>query len=167
MSTQKAIDVNGSEIVSTVLLKLLNDFPGLNGKHIKFSILEDKTGMAFFPVSGATIVSRKESITGHVSMQCSYPFNIIYRVATKTETQKLTVKEFLDALGKWLEQQPIVINGEEIKLPEYPYLDSGRVITSIERTSPGHLSAVYQDGVEDWAISINLKYENDYDKNIF
>lgn len=167
MNNQKAIDVNGSEIVSTALLKLLNDFPGLNGKSIRFSVLEDKSGLGFFPVSGATIVSRKESITGHVSMQCSYPFNVIYRAATKTETQKLTIKEFLDALGKWLELQPVVINGEESKLHEYPKLDSGRVITSIERSSPGHLSAAYQDGVEDWAISITLKYTNDYEKNLF
>lgn len=167
MSGQKAIDVNGSEIVSTALLKLLNSFPGLNGKQIKFSMLEDKSVLGFFPVSGATIVSKRESVTGHVFMQCSYPFNIIYRAAAKTETQKLTIKEFLDALGKWLELQPIVINGEEIKLHKYPDLDSGRVITSVERSSPGHLSAAYQDGVEDWAIAITLKYTNEYDTKIF
>lgn len=161
---QRSIDVNGSEIVSTALLTLLNEFPALNGKRIKFSTLEDKTGLGFFPTSGAAILSRKESITGHVNIQCAYPFNIIYRAAAKTEGQKLAIKEFLDTLGKWLEQQPIIINGEQVKLLAYPKLDKGRIITSIARNSPGHLSAAYQDGVEDWLVSAVLRYKYEYDK---
>lgn len=160
---QKPIDVNGSEIVSTALLKLLNEFPGLNGKQIKFSTLEDKTGLGFFPTSGAAILSTKQSITGHVIMQCAYPFNVIYRAAAKSETQKLTLKELLDTLGKWLERQPVVINGETVQLHEYPELDKGRIITSIARNSPGHINAAYQDGVEDWLISAVLRYKYEYD----
>jgi hypothetical protein len=160
---QRAIDVNGSDIVSTVLLELLNQFPALDGKRIKFSTLEDTTGLGFFPTSGAAILSRKGSVTGHVVLQCAYPFNIIYRAAAKTETQKLAIKEFLDTLGRWLEQQPITVNGETIQLHEYPELDEGRIITSIARNSPGHLSAAYQDGVEDWLISAVLRYKYEYD----
>lgn len=161
---QRPIDVNGSEIVSTALMELLNQFPALNGKRIKFSTLDDTSGLGFFPINGAAILSRKESITGHVSLQCAYPFNVIYRAAARTETQKLSIKEFLDTLGKWLEQQPIVVSGETQKLHEYPELDEGRIITSIARTSPGHLSAAYQDGVEDWLVSILLRYKYEYDK---
>lgn len=164
MAIQKAIDVDGSEIVSTALMNLINEFPGLNGKRIKFSTLEDKLGIGFFPTSGAAVLSRKETITGHVIIQCAYPFNVIYRTAAKTETQKLMVKEFLDTFGKWLEQQPIVANEVTEQLHEYPKLDHGRIITSITRNSPAHLSAAYQDGVDDWLISMLLRYKYEYDK---
>ena len=160
---QKPIDVQGSEIVSTALMTLINEFPALNGKHICFSTLEDKSGLGFFPTSGAAILSRKESITGHVILQCAYPFNVIYRAAAKSETQKLTIKEFLDTFGKWLERQPIIVNGDQTQLHEYPELDEGRIITSISRSSPAHLNTAYQDGVEDWLVSLQLRYKYEYD----
>lgn len=159
---QRPIDVQGSEIVSTALLQLLNQFPALDGKQIQFSTLGDTSGIGFFPTSGSAILTRRESITGHVSMQCAYPFNIIYRAAARSETQKLAIKEWLDTLGKWVERQPIIVNGETVQLMEYPELDEGRIITSIYRNSPGHLSAAYQDGVEDWLVSIVLRYKYDY-----
>jgi hypothetical protein len=164
LKKEQVIDVNGSEIVSTALLKLLNEFPGLDGKRIKFSTLEDKSGIGFFPTSGAVLISHVKSITGHVAQECAYPFNVLYRAAPKTEQQKLRIKEFLDMLGKWLEQQPITVNGENSQLHEYPKLDEGRVIKSINRTSPGHLNGVYQDGVEDWLVSVTLRYTYEYDE---
>ena len=163
MAQNSPIDVQGSEIVSTALMTLINEFPALNGKRICFSTLEDKSGLGFFPTSGAAILSRKESITGHVSLQCAYPFNVIYRAAAKSETQKLMIKEFLDTFGKWLEQQPIIVNGEQTQLHEYPELDEGRIITSISRNSPAHLNTAYQDGVEDWLVSLQLRYKYEYD----
>jgi len=161
---QRPIDVKGSEIISTALLKLINEFPAIDEKRIQFSMLDDKTGLGFFPTAGAAILSRKEGITGHVSLQCAYPFNVIYRAAPKTETQKLSIKEFLDTFGKWLERQPIMVNGQTEQLHEYPELDNGRmIITSIARNTPAHLNAAYQDGVEDWLVSILLRYKYEYD----
>lgn len=160
---QRPIDVQGSEIISTALLELINEFPALNGKTVKFSTLEDKSGLGFFPTSGAAILSRKESVTGHVRLECAYPFNVIYRAAVKSETQKLSVKEFLDALGKWLERQQIIVSGNTEQLHEYPELDEGRIITSIARSAPAHCNAAYQDGVEDWLISILVRYKYEYD----
>ena len=160
---QRPIDVQGSEIISTALLELINEFPALNGKTVKFSTLEDKLGLGFFPTSGAAILSRKESVTGHVRLECAYPFNVIYRAAVKSETQKLSVKEFLDALGKWLERQQIIVSGNTEQLHEYPELDEGRIITSIARSAPAHCNAAYQDGVEDWLISILVRYKYEYD----
>ena len=159
---QYAIDIDGTEIVSTALMALLNRFPGLNGKKIAFSTLSDTAGIGFFPTSGAVILSEKESITGHVTQVCMYPFSIVYRAAPKTETQKLRIKELLDAIGKWLEQQPIVINGVTHQLEKYPDLGEGRVIKSISRKNPGHLNGTYQDGVEDWMIAVSLKYEVEF-----
>lgn len=166
MATQKTFDIDGSEAVSKVLLTLLNTFPGLStGKKVQFSTLSETSGIGFFPTSGAALLSSSEDITGHVKQVCLYPFNIVYRAAPKTEAQKLRIKEFLDTLGKWLELQPVVINDQNHKLTAYPDLSAGnRVIKSISRTNPGHLSAAYQDGIEDWVISATLRYENEFDK---
>lgn len=165
MALKKAIGIEGSEAVSKVLLKLLNSFPGLDDKKVSFSTLQDASGIGFFPTSGAALLSDKEDITGHVKQVCLYPFNVIYRAAPETETQKIRIKEFLDALGKWLEQQPVTIGKKTVQLSEYPELSSGnRKIKSISRTSPAHLSSAYNDGVEDWLISVTLRYENEFDK---
>lgn len=166
MVAQKTFDIDGTEAVSKVLLTLLNTFPGLSAdKKVQFSTLSETSGIGFFPTSGAALLSSSEDITGHVKQVCLYPFNIVYRAAPKTEAQKLRIKEFLDTLGKWLELQPVVINDQNHKLTAYPDLSSGnRVIKSISRTNPGHLSAAYQDGIEDWVISATLRYENEFDK---
>lgn len=163
MTPQKntIIDIDGTEAVSNVLLELLNQFPGLGGKKILFSTLAETSGIGFFPTSGAAIISTKESITGRVQQTCAYPFRIIYRAAPKSEAQRLRIKELLDCLGRWLEQQPVIVDGTEHRLAAYPALSSGnREITSISRTNPGHLESAYQDGVEDWSLAGSLQYKN-------
>ena len=86
-------------------------------------------------------------------------------IAANSSISVLKIKEFLDGLGRWLEQQPITVGGTEYRLTAYPALSSGnRVIKSISRTNPGHLNAVYQDGIEDWLISATLRYENEFDR---
>lgn len=166
MTTQKPIiDIDGSEAVSVVLLTLLNEFPGLDEKSILFSTLSETSGIGFFPTSGAALLSNMEDITGHVKQVCLYPFNVIYRAAPKSEAHRLKIKEFLDSLGRWLEQQPITVDSTEYQLTAYPALSSGnRVIKSISRTNPGHLNTAYQDGIEDWLISATLRYENEFDR---
>ena len=166
MTTQEMIDVEGAEAVSKVLLALLNTFPGLDSsKKVQFSTLSETSGIGFYPTSGAALLSNKEDITGHVKQVCLYPFSVIYRAAPKTEMQKIRIKEFLDALGKWLELQPVIINEKSYKLTIYPDIASGnRVITSISRTNQAHLNAAYNDGIEDWIISATLRYENEFDK---
>ena len=165
MALKSTIDIDGSEAVTKVLLELLNSFPGLDGKDILFSTLKETSGIGFFPTSGAALLINKEDITGRVKQVCLYPFNVIYRVAPETETQKIRIKEFLDALGKWLEQQPVKIRNKTVQLSAYPDLDSGnRKIKSISRINPAYLSAAYNDGVEDWLISATVRYENEFDK---
>ena len=161
---QAAIDIDGTGIVSTALLTLLNQFPGLEGREVVFSTLPDSGGIALFPISGGVLLSNRESITGHVSQVCAYPFSVVYRAALKTDRQKIRVKEFLDTLGKWLERQPVTISGRDYQLTEYPELERGRKIDSIARTTSAYLDKAYQDGVEDWAIRATLRYEAEYDK---
>ena len=166
MPARTVIDIDGTEAVSKVLLTLLNTFPGLSeGKSIKFSTLEEDSGIGFFPTTGAAYLRDTEDVTGHVSQVCLYPFSVVYRAAPKSETQRMRIKEYLDALGKWLEKQPVTLNGTEYQLAEYPALASGnRIIKSISRSSPAYINNAYQDGIEDWIIAARLTYENEFDR---
>ena len=166
MPAKTVIDVEGSDAVSTVLLTLLNQFPGLSARQsVTFATLAESSGIAFFPTTGAALQSNVEDVTGHVRQVCLYPFSVVYRAAPKTEQQRLRIKEFLDALGKWLERQPVTLNGEECQLDAYPALSSGnRIIKSISRNTPAYINAAYQDGVEDWTIALGLTYDNEFDR---
>ena len=162
---QVAVDVEGSDAVTRVLLDLLNEFPGLKklNARIAFSTLGDTGGIGFFPTSGAVLTRNDKDITGHVRQVCLYPFIIMYRVRPQAEESRIAIKEFLDTLGYWLELQPVTIDGETFKLEAYPSLGAGgRVIKSIARTNAGRL--VQSGPVEDWGITASLRYENEYDE---
>jgi hypothetical protein len=160
---QVRFDVDGSEIVSKVLLELLNKCPALCGKKVAFSTLGEDEGLGFFPSVGAAITSETETITGDVHQVCAYPFDVVLRCAPKTEAARIRCKELLDAIGRWLERQSITVNGEMHTMDAYPALTEGnRKIRAISRTSPSHLNAVYQNGVEDWLFSGSLRYENNF-----
>lgn len=160
---QVRFDVDGSEIVSKVLLELLNKCPALCGKKVAFSTLGEDEGLGFFPSVGAAITSETETITGDVHQVCAYPFDVVLRCAPKTEAARIRCKELLDAIGRWLERQPITVNGEMHTMDAYPALTEGnRKIRAISRTSPSHLNAVYQNGGEDWLFSGSLRYENNF-----
>ena len=65
MPAKTAIDIDGSEAVTTALLELLNRFPGLKpGERILFSTVPEDGGIGFFPTSGAVYLLNKEDITG-------------------------------------------------------------------------------------------------------
>ena len=111
MPTKTAIDIDGSEAVTTALLELLNRFPGLKqDEKFLFSTVPEDGGIGFFPTSGAVYLQNGEDIMGHVKQTVQYPFSVVYRVGAKTESQRLRIKEFLDTLGKWLERQPVTVN---------------------------------------------------------
>ena len=151
------VDVEGSEAVSTVLLQLVNEFPG-KAEKIAFSSLSETSGISLFP-------TEETDICGHVTQICQYPFSVVYRCSPSTEQMRIKIKEFLDLLGKWLERQNVIVDGKTYKLEEYPALSAGnRIIQSISRTNVAHLAATYQDGIEDWEVSMTLKYENEYDE---
>ncbi|MDO4381289.1 MAG: hypothetical protein Q4D20_10495 [Clostridia bacterium] len=163
---KKTIDIDGSEAVSKVLLDFLNTFPGVaESKKILFATLSEASGIGFFPTAGAVLQSNTEDVTGHVKQVCLYPFNIVYRAALKSESQRMRAKEWLDTLGKWLEKQEVTLGKEKHKIKNYPALKAGnRTIKSINRTSPAYFNAAYQDGVEDWLLSCTVTYENEFDK---
>ena len=154
-------DVDGYTAVTDALVSLLNSFPGLEeDEKIRFSTLDEDGGIAFYPVTGAVIALEKKSVTGKVDQLCNYAFYVIYRSSIDSPKIKASIKEFLDTLGKWLEQQTVVINGEQVKLEEYPVLTEERKIEEIVRLTPAHLDNVSDSNIQDWAISISLKYRN-------
>lgn len=154
-------DVDGYEEVTDALASLLDSFPGLEeDEKIRFSTLDEDGGIAFYPVTGAVIAQERKSVTGKVDQLCNYPFYVIYRSSIDSPKVKASIKEFLDTLGKWLEQQTVVINGEQVKLEEYPVLTEERKIEEIARLTPAHLDNVSDGNIQDWAISISLKYRN-------
>lgn len=158
------IDADGTDEMSVILLNLLNQFPGLTkGQKISFATLGKTDGIAFFPSSGAAILRERKSITGHVWQACLYPFVIIYKSIPKTQAERLNIKEFLDALGKWLQKQPIQVGGESYQLSAYPECSTNRVIRSIELTQPSFIAQMEQNGTEHWEIVCRVNYENEYD----
>lgn len=166
MAEEKQVqyDVDGYEVVTAALRELINQYPGLlPGEEVAFSILNENSGKAIFPVSGAVVESEKKSITGKVKQVCAYPFYVIYRAGGLSDNQKARVKEWLDNLGRWLEGQSVVINQVEYRLTEYPPLTGNRKFLSIRRQTPAYLDSTNENKSENWAISISAQYRNEFE----
>ena len=168
MADEKVVkyDVDGYDAVTGALMELINQYPGVkDGDEITFSVLEEDSGKAMFPVSGAIIESEKRTITGKVTEVCLYPFYVIYRAAGLSEDRKAAVKEWLDNLGKWLERKEVFLDGETFKLNQYPRLTGSRTFLSISRQTPAYLDTVNENKSENWAIHITARYQNEYKRN--
>lgn len=159
---QPKLDIDGEETLSTTLIDLLNTFPLADNHPVCFSTLEKTSGVGFFPLAGAAVTNEQRDIIGTVYQTCQYPFLLIYRAAPKTEDARLRIKEYLDMIGKWLEQQEITVSDEKHQIQNYPDLDGNRKIKSISRTTPAYLDKAYDDGTEDWCISITAIYTNTF-----
>lgn len=155
-------DVTGFDILTNAVLELLSQFPGLNGREILFEELDKESGIAFSANNGALVMSERRSITDHVRQNCQYPFFIVYRTASTQEYQKLQVQAFFDALGKWLCKEPAVVNGETVRLTQYPSLSDNREITRITRSNSYGLEP-NEDGVQDWLMPVTVEYTNEFD----
>lgn len=158
---QVVYDLDGYEVITSGLLSLLNQFPGLQeGDEIAFSMLGEDGGKAIFPASGAVIERERISVTGKVRQICAYPFHLVYRASGLSESRKAQVKEWLDNVGRWLEGQKVTIDGEEYELDKYPTLTGNRKFTAIRRLSPAYLSGKNENKSENWVIYLNARYEN-------
>lgn len=154
-------DTSGSAYLTKIIDTLLNQFPGWGNEEVVFSFVEEESGVGWFPVSGAIIESEKKTICGEVKQKCQYPFFVLYRMGKSSESTRISVKEKLDMLGAWLEQQEVIITGEKYRLKSYP--DTGdRKIKSIRRTTPAYNSQTYDNGIYDWVVYITVQYENNY-----
>ena len=140
---------------SAVLTDLLNKFPELDGKEIRFAELENKRGVGIFPASSAKVIREQTDVCGGVYQTCAYPFYLIYRAVLQTESERLAVKLFLDELAGWLEQLPAA---------SFPNIGDGRKITSFAQQSAATLSRRYDDGAEDWAVLLRMNYTNTFER---
>ena len=152
------IDVESYDVLTQALLDLVNEFPFLLGESIRFNSLKNDGGTAFFPLNGGVIERERKDVLGGKEQWCSYPFMIVSRAGNLTENRKKSTKEWLDDLGRWLEQQSV----DGYRLESYPTLTGNRNFIEIRRTSPAYQMEISEDGSEDWAISINARYHNQY-----
>lgn len=153
-------DSGVEQIITDVIGEILNQYPALiKGEKIKFSVLEEDSGIAFYPVSGAKVITESKDITDRVTQTCNYPFYVVYRSATTTENSKRDIKEFLDKLGDWIDMQPVLIDGELYQLKEYTELSDNRKIEEISVTDVANPEAPNEDGVQDWVIGLSFRYK--------
>ena len=159
------IDGGAYDQLTNAVVDLVNDYPGLEeGDEIRFSILDLISGKALFPSSSPVITMERISITDHVVQECQYAFSIVYRAAGMSEPRKVTVKEWLENLGRWLEGQVVTVNGVDYQLSEFPTLTDGREFRRFTRTSPAYLYTIQGNQSEDWQINITAYYHNEFDR---
>lgn len=165
-STQKLpTDVDGYEMVTTALMAMANSYPGLaEGQKFTFAQLDEDEGIAIFPSTGAYIYQERWSITDHITQLCQYPFTAVYRASGLNQKRKINAKEWLDKFGRWIEKRPVVIDGVEYKLVEWPDLTDGREIWDISRQSPTYLLDVPDSKSENWITELVIRYRCEFDK---
>lgn len=157
-------DATGYEVITEAMKYLLNQFPGLlPGEEVKYEELGEDSGIAFSNDAGALVYTEREDIIGGVHQTCQYPFFVVYRSASSArERQKMSIQEFLDALGKWLCKEPAVIDGATYKLKLYPKLAAGRQIKRITRDNSYGIEP-QENGVQDWLLPVTVQYTNDFE----
>ena len=167
MAKEVRFDAEGTQEVTNALLDLVNSYPGLNkGERFQFSTLNEDCGYGFYPSTGAVIDEEIKDILGHVHQVCVYPFALVTRAKGLTEARRITTKERLDKLGRWLNRQPVTIKGTDYTLETYPALTGGRVLRELKLTVPAHSDGVTEDGTEDWFCQVEARYTNDFKRRI-
>jgi hypothetical protein len=157
-------DASGYDVLTIAVKALLNQFPGLyENETVKFEELGEDSGIAFSADNGALIFSETEDVLGGVRQTCQYPFYIIYRTSSTKERQKMSIQEFLDTFGKWLCREPVVIDGSEERLSNYPTLSQGRKITKVTRDNSYGLEP-QESGVQDWILPVSIEYKYDFER---
>lgn len=153
-------DASGFDILTRAVKSLLNQYPGLlDGEVIKFEELAEDSGIAFSADNGALVYAETEDVCGGRHQKCQYPFYVVYRTASNKERLKLSAQEFLDSLGKWLCQEPVVINGSQTRLAAFPALSEGRIIKRITRDNSYGLEP-NENAVQDWVLPVTVQYTN-------
>lgn len=158
-------DVEGYERVTSALMVLVNTYPGLDeGEEIAFATEPADEGIAIFPTTGSFIYEERESITGHVTQMCQYPFTVVYRASGLNSRRRVAAKEWLDTFARWIEKQPVTINGTLYVLTEWPSLSGDREIKEIVRQAPSYLTTVNEDKSENWIMDVVVRYRNEFDR---
>lgn len=158
---QVVYDVEGDAILTDAIMNLVNTYPALKNEQIAFCALSPNSGKALFPTGGAVVERDRRDILGNRQQNCLYPFTVVYRVGGARSSKKITIKNWLDTFGCWLEMQDVQIDGQTYRLQEYPTLTGNRKITEITRQSPAYLESINDNGSENWVVSITIHYTNE------
>ena len=153
-------DIEHNESLTEVIKGLLNSYPNLKGS-FTFATLNDDNSKTFYSDSGAIILRETESITGYVVQQCVYPFIVMVRSGGTREKRKIYLKDLLDNIGRYLEGQPINIDGTTYVINK-PILEPPMEFKKLERTTPSYMLEPNTDNTEDWVINIQLHYTNKF-----
>jgi len=152
----------GYKTVREAIKVLLNQYPGLYpDEKILFETLDTDEGIIFSDNSGALVYSEKKDITDMIHQKCQYPFFVVYRSTTTKERLKLSIQTFLDTLGRWLCQEPVEIDGSNVRLSKFPKLSDGREVKRITRENSYGLDP-QSNGVQDWVLPVVVEYTNDF-----
>lgn len=156
------VDATGFEMLTNAVRDLLQSYPGLGRREILFEELDKDGGLIFSADGGALVMSERRSITDHVTQTCQYPFLVVYRISTTTESEKLYVQNFLETLGKWLCMEKAVIGDEVHRLKTYPKLTDGRQITRVTRSN-SYGTAPNENKTQDWILPVTVQYTYEFD----
>ena len=162
-----ALDIDGYEYVTDALMEMANSYPGLNkmvGEHFDFTNADPEDGLTIMATSGSVIYDERESITGHVRQECTYPFMVVYKASGLSQKRKIQVKEWMDTFARWMTRQPVTINNRTFVLQAWPELTHGRVIRTIQRQSPCYLAQINEDKSEIWAMDLVIRYRNEFNR---
>lgn len=158
-------DIDGYDVVTNALMELANSYPGLEEfEKFSFAQLDEDEGIAIFPSTGAYVYEEHWSITDHITQLCQYPFTAVYRASGLNQKRKINAKEWLDKFGRWIEKRPVVIDGVEYKLVDWPELTQGREIWEISRQSPTYLVDVPDSKSENWICEMIIRYRCEFDR---
>ena len=82
----------------------------------------------------------------YVTARAQYQFGILYRSLPADSEERLDAESELNKLGEWAEEN-------------WPDLDDGKTVTTVQRTSSASLLIRHDDNVEDYQILMTMEYE--------
>lgn len=148
------------EGVAEAVGAMLADAVGWLGRAVTFETLGVDAGVAFFASGGARTVSETRDITGGAVLQQAFPFRLVWRAASTSESQRLAVSDALERIGAWLCGEQVEIGGE-VRLPAaYPAIGCGRILRVSRECQYANES--YSNGVQDRVLPFTVIIEKDF-----
>lgn len=158
-------DLEGFDYVTDALMETVNSYPGLYpGEIFRFSTTDLNDGLNIAATSGAVITDEVESITGHITQMCAYPFMVILRASGLSSERKVETKEWMDKFAEWLIRKAVTIDGEIYQMKKWPALSGDREIRRITRNTPAYLAEVTEDKSESWVMDLTIVYRQEFDR---
>lgn len=132
--------------ISKLILDWLRNCPYIpTDLKLKYQYLDDHRGISLHTMKGAI---KEHSYVGG-GYEGLYPFAIYLRDSPDSTNEMLDCSLTLNSIGEWVQDQD-----------DYPDLEDGE-INSIEWLTNANLVQRFEDGIEDWMITFELRFEKD------